>query len=115
MTSRQDLDRVRAPAAATARDAAVRRMSRINRLVAGGSAVMVAGFAILAAQASSHGTASTTANTPAPASATTAGTSSGSGSTATSSYGTSPWQATSDQTAAPAATQQAPVITSGGS
>jgi hypothetical protein len=79
-------------------------MSRINRLVAGGSAVMVAGFATLAAQASSQGTASTA--TPASTAATT---------TATSSYGTSPWQASSDQTAAPAATQQAPVVTSGGS
>jgi hypothetical protein len=106
MTPHQHLDRARAPAAATARDAAIRRMSRINRLVAGGAAVMVAGFATLAAQASSGGTSTASpATTPATVSA-------------TSSSDTSASQASSDQTtvpAAPAVTYQAPVVTSGGS
>jgi hypothetical protein len=76
-------------------------MSRINRVVAGGSAIMVAGFATLAAQVSAPGGASTaTAASTAPA-------------TSTPTAASPP--TTPAQTAAPAPTQQAPIVTSGGS
>jgi hypothetical protein len=81
-------------------------MSRINRLVAGGAALMVAVFATLAAQASAPGATSTTTT---PTTATTATT------PTTSSSSTYRWQASDTQTAAPAPTQQAPLVTSGGS
>jgi hypothetical protein len=109
MSLHEQPDLRRARAAATIRDAAVRRMSRINRLVAGGAALMVAVFATLAAQASAPGATSTTTT---PTTATTATTPS------TSSSGTYQWQASDTQgtaTAAPAPTQQAPLVTSGGS
>jgi hypothetical protein len=109
MSLHEQPDLRRARAAATIRDAAVRRMSRINRLVAGGAALMVAVFATLAAQASAPGATSTTTTPTTTSTPTTAGTSS------SGSYG---WQASDTQstaTAAPAPTQQAPVVTSGGS
>jgi hypothetical protein len=106
MSLHEQPDLRRARAAATIRDAAVRRMSRINRLVAGGAALMVAVFATLAAQASAPGATSTTTT---PTTATTATT------PTTSSSNTYQWQASDTQTAAPAPTQQAPLVTSGGS
>jgi hypothetical protein len=104
--------------AATARDAALRRMSRINRLAAGGSLVLVAGFTALAAHATaSHGAsrAGSTSTSTAGSGATTSPTS---GSAAASGSGTSRSQASSAHNAAPvapAATQQPPVVVSGGS